>query len=108
MNPLVISPEQFHDIVLQIAELSTDYLRNLDSLPAFPKVNGQQTQEVFGGPAPEEGLGPEALDALQHVLAFSRPPSPRFYGYVLGSGEPVAAAADLLASVLNQNGTAWR
>jgi glutamate/tyrosine decarboxylase-like PLP-dependent enzyme len=27
---------------------------------------------------------------------------------VLGSGEPVAAAADLLASVLNQNLTAWR
>jgi len=108
MNPLVISPEQFHDIVLEIAELSTDYLRRLDAMPAFPNVTGQQTQEIFSGPVPEEGLGPEALDALQHVLAFSRPPSPRFYGYVLGSGEPVAAAADLLASILNQNGTAWR
>jgi len=31
-----------------------------------------------------------------------------FFGYVLGSGEPVAALADLLASVLNQNVTAWR
>src|SRR2546430_1218289 len=38
----------------------------------------------------------------------SRAPTPRFYGYVLGSGEPVAALADLLASVLNQNVTAWR
>ena len=108
MNPLVISTEEFHDIVLQIAELSADYLQRLDSLPAFPNVTGQQTQELFGGPAPEEGLGGEALDALSDVIAFSRPPSPRFYGYVLGSGEPVAAAADLLVSVLNQNGTAWR
>jgi len=108
MNPLAISHEQFHDIVLQIAELSTDYLRRLDSLPTFPTVTGRQTQELFGGPVPEEGPGSEALDALSDVLAFSRPPSPRFYGYVLGSGEPVAAAADLLASVLNQNGTAWR
>lgn len=108
MNPLLISPEEFHDIVLQIAELSTDYLRRLDTMPAFPAVTGQQTQELFGGPAPEDGLGSEALDALQDVLAFSRPPSPRFYGYVLGSGEPVAAAADLLASIINQNGTAWR
>ena len=32
----------------------------------------------------------------------------RFFGYVLGSGEPVGAVADLLASVLNQNVTAWR
>ena len=31
-----------------------------------------------------------------------------FFCYVLGSGEPVAAAADLLCSVLNQNVTAWR
>src|SRR4051812_11034445 len=108
MNPLVITPEQFHDIVLQIAELSTDYLRSLDTRPAFPTVTGEQTAHIFGGPAPEDGLGPEALDALSDVLAYSRPPSPRFYGYVLGSGEPVAAAADLLASVLNQNGTAWR
>jgi aromatic-L-amino-acid/L-tryptophan decarboxylase len=42
------------------------------------------------------------------VVALSRPPSPRFFGYVLGSGEPVAAVGDLLASVLNQNVTAWR
>ena len=108
MNPLEISAEQFHDIVLEIAELCTDYLRSLDSLPTFPDVTGEQTAHTFGGPAPEDGLGPEALDALSDVLAFSRPPSPRFFGYVLGSGEPVAAAADLLASVLNQNGTAWR
>jgi aromatic-L-amino-acid/L-tryptophan decarboxylase len=42
------------------------------------------------------------------VLALSRAPTARFYGYVLGSGEPVAALGDLLASVLNQNVTAWR
>jgi glutamate/tyrosine decarboxylase-like PLP-dependent enzyme len=108
MNPLLITPEQFHDIVLEIAELSTDYLRTLDSLPTFPEVTGEQTAHIFGGPAPEDGLGTEALDGLSDVLAFSRPPSPRFFGYVLGSGEPVAAAADLLVSVLNQNGTAWR
>jgi glutamate/tyrosine decarboxylase-like PLP-dependent enzyme len=108
INPLVISSKQFHDIVLEIAELTTDYLRSLDSLPTFPQVTGAQTAHAFGGPAPDEGLGLKALDSLRDVLAFSRPPSPRFFGYVLGSGEPVAATADLLASVLNQNLTAWR
>src|SRR3954447_10740660 len=38
----------------------------------------------------------------------SRPPGPGFFGQGFGSGEPVAAIADLLASVLNQNVTAWR
>ena len=41
-------------------------------------------------------------------MATVRVTGPRFFGYVLGSGEPIGAAADLLASVLNQNVTAWR
>ena len=53
-------------------------------------------------------MGAEALEALQDVIKHSRAQNGRFFGYVLGSGEPVAAVADLLASVLNQNVTAWR
>ena len=108
MNPLDISPEEFHDVVLQIGELATEFLRSLESVRAYPEVTGAEVTRTFGGPAPDDGLGPEALDALEKVLAFCRPPSGRFFGYVLGSGEPVAAAADLLASVMNNNITAWR
>jgi aromatic-L-amino-acid decarboxylase len=53
-------------------------------------------------------MGAAAFDAMEAVLAHSRPCGPTFFGYVLGSGEPVAAVADLVASVLNQNVTAWR
>jgi glutamate/tyrosine decarboxylase-like PLP-dependent enzyme len=42
------------------------------------------------------------------VVEGSRAQNGRFLGYVLGSGEPAGAAADLLASVLNQNLTGWR
>ena len=42
------------------------------------------------------------------MIDSSRAQNGRFFGYVLGSGEPVGATADLLASVLNQNVTAWR
>src|SRR5262249_36725979 len=69
---------------------------------------GEQTQEAFDQPLPEEGLQGAALDLLEQVMEMSRAPTGRFFGYVLGSGEPVAALADLLASVLNQNVTAWR
>lgn len=108
MNPLEISTEEFHDIVLHIGELATDFLRSLDNARAYPEVTGDEVAQIFGGRAPEDGLGPEALDSLEKVLAFCRPPTGRFFGYVLGSGEPVAAAADLLASVMNNNITAWR
>src|SRR5262249_23571765 len=46
--------------------------------------------------------------ALADVIAHSRAQNGRFFGYVLGSAEPVAALADFVASVLNQNMTAWR
>ena len=55
-----------------------------------------------------KGMGDRALDDLAAVIESVRVTGPRFFGYVLGSGEPVGAAADLLASVLNQNVTAWR
>ncbi len=71
-------------------------------------MTGRETEGMFFGSAPERGLGMAALDHLATVIEGVRPSGPRFFGYVHGSGEPVAAAADLLASVLNQNVTAWR
>ncbi|MGH8298343.1 MAG: pyridoxal phosphate-dependent decarboxylase family protein [Steroidobacteraceae bacterium] len=108
MSALNISPEEFHSLATRVTELATRFLETLPTLPSFPSVSGQQTLERFGEPLPESGLKEAALGRLEDVVAMSRPPSPRFYGYVLGSGEPVAALGDLLASVLNQSVTAWR
>jgi aromatic-L-amino-acid/L-tryptophan decarboxylase len=108
MNALHLSVADFRSLAARITDLSADLLAGLDGARAFPEVSGAQTSRAFAAPLPEEGLGAAALDALGEVLALSRAPTPRFYGYVLGSGEPVAALADLLSSVLNQNVTAWR
>jgi len=108
MNPLHVSPQDFRKVASQIAELSERYLTEMDTRPVFPATTGQETAELFHGDAPEQGLGLDALAALQDVTRLVRVQNGRFFGYVLGSGEPIAAAADLLASVLNQNVTAWR
>jgi glutamate/tyrosine decarboxylase-like PLP-dependent enzyme len=108
MNPLQRSPEEYREAFLCVSELATNLLRELNDRPCFPTIAGEESQQLFSEPLPEEGIGLRALDVLQTVIDASRLPSPRFFGYVLGSGEPIAAAADLLASVLNQNVTAWR
>jgi len=108
MNALHLSVAEFRSLAARMTDLSADLLAALDGARAFPEVSGAHTARAFAAPLPEQGLGAAALDALGEVLALSRAPTPRFYGYVLGSGEPVAALADLLASVLNQNVTAWR
>ena len=109
MNPLEISPQQFRRLAQRVTDLAAGYLESLRVRETFPtEVTGAAVNKVFDAPLPKRGAGEAALDQLADVLRLSRPPSPRFFGYVLGSGDPVGATADLLASVLNQNVTAWR
>ena len=108
MNPLSLSEAEYQQIYSRVSELALAYLESVNELPSFPAITGAETQVMFSGTAPEQGMGMAALNDLTKVIEAARPCGPRFFGYVLGSGEPVAASADLLASVLNQNVTAWR
>ena len=108
MNSLEISSEQFRQLASKVIQLADQYLRTLDSRPVLPAARGEETERLFGVDLPEQGLGEAVLGALDEVMLRSRAQNGRFFGYVLGSGEPVGAIADLLASVLNQNVTAWR
>jgi glutamate/tyrosine decarboxylase-like PLP-dependent enzyme len=108
MNPLDLGEAEFRKLAARLSSMAGDYYAGLPDARAYPTVSGAQTREAFEEPLPEEGLHDTALDALGKVMELSRAPTGRFFGYVLGSGEPVAALADLLASVLNQNVTAWR
>ncbi len=108
MNTLEISPAEFQRLVERITKLAVEYLQDLDARPISPGTSGEESVRLLRTSIPERGLGEEALQALPDVVRLSRAQNGRFFGYVLGSGEPVGAAADLLASVLNQNVTAWR
>src|SRR5579864_825343 len=108
MNPLEISTAEFRRLLERITQLSAEYLEDLDSKPISPPITGEESVRLFDAPLPEQGLGEHALDDVAAVINASRAQNGRFFGYVLGSGEPIAAASDLLASVLNQNVTAWR
>ena len=108
MSSLEISPDQFRRLADKITELAAEYLSSLDSRPIAPRTSGIESASMFETTLPEKGLGEAALNDLGAVMGSSRAQNARFFGYVLGSGEPVGAVADFLASVLNQNVTAWR
>src|SRR5271165_1023117 len=108
MNPLALSEEEYRHVYDRIAHLALDYLAGIDQRHCVPNISGIESSGLFAEPLPEKGMGLAALDDLSKVVDLSRAQGPRFFGYVLGSGEPIAAGADLLASVLNQNVTAWR
>jgi glutamate/tyrosine decarboxylase-like PLP-dependent enzyme len=108
MNALTVSEEELRTLMARVGAMAVDYYARLQDVRAYPRTSGAQTREALDEPLTQQGLHAGALDALETVMALSRAPSARFFGYVLGSGEPVAALADLLASVLNQNVTSWR
>ena len=108
MHPLDISSDQFRRLAEHVTRLAADYLQSLDSRSISPGSSSKETEALFHTEFPEKGLGENALSGLQDAIKHSRAQNGRFFGYVLGSGESVGATADLLASVLNQNVTAWR
>lgn len=103
-----LEPEEFRKLSHRVTEIAVEYLRSLPERAIMPSTTGSETRAAFLQPAPEEGLGAAALEGLEQVVDLARAQNGRFFGYVLGSGEPVGAVADLLVSVLNQNLTAWR
>jgi aromatic-L-amino-acid/L-tryptophan decarboxylase len=108
MSLLDIPTDDFRRLTAEVTDLAAEYLASMDSRPIFPQTTGEQTVGLFQATLPEEGQGAKVFTGLRDVVAHSRAQNGRFFGYVLGSGEPVGAIADLLASVLNQNVTAWR
>jgi aromatic-L-amino-acid/L-tryptophan decarboxylase len=108
MRSIETAPQDFRRLAENITELASEYLSTLNTRSTFPDTSGARTEELFHHRLGEKGLGAAAFTALRDIIDHSRAQNGRFFGYVLGSGEPVAAVADLLASVLNQNVTAWR
>ncbi|HZI16535.1 MAG TPA: aminotransferase class V-fold PLP-dependent enzyme [Myxococcus sp.] len=108
MSSLELSPSQFRQLADRISTLAEQWLTELDARSVAPATTGASTQALFAEGLPEAGLKDAALEGLGPVMAGARAGNARFLGYVCGSGEPVGALGDYLASVLNQNVTAWR
>ena len=103
-----ISPEQFCELAERVLNIAADHLRGLSTRAIPAQGTGEEIEQILRHAPPEKASPEEALRGLQATALYSRAQNGRFFGYVLGSGEPSAAVADLLCSVLNQNVTAWR
>ena len=108
MNKLQISHQELSRLTQEALSLATSYWTSVEERPAYPATSGRETTELFSRPWAEDGLGRDVLQDFKTIANHSRPSGGKFFGYVVGSGEPVGALGDLLASVLNQNVTSWR
>ena len=109
MRSLNLPDAEFRTLARRLADFSADYLERVPQLPTYPPgISGKETETLFSGEVPWEGRGAAAFDCLDEVFRLSRPASPRFFGYVFGSGDPIGAIGEFAMAVLHQNAAAWR
>src|SRR3977135_1502104 len=105
------SPEQIRSWANAAVELRAEYLDAIRDRPVYPHTSSRQIRERLDSSLPAE---PTTFDELLHtfrdtLIELSRHNGhPRMFGYVQAPGTAIAAIADLLASTLNANLTAWR
>ena len=108
-RPLCLSTDDFRALAHSLSDFAADYLERLPAMRSYPEnISGEAIEQLFSGAVPLDGMGGSAFDLLPEIFENSRPAGPRFFGYVFGSGEPIAALGQFAAAVLHQNATAWR
>ncbi|MCJ9672048.1 pyridoxal-dependent decarboxylase [Neorhizobium sp. SHOUNA12B] len=108
MRALQTSDLELADLMKEATKLAAEYWASLEERPSYPSTSGTETARLFDRPWPDEGRGGQVLADVKAIAEHVRPCTGRFFGYVAGSGEPVGAIGDFLASVFNQNSTSWR
>jgi aromatic-L-amino-acid decarboxylase len=87
------------------------FLDSIRDRRVYPQTSSKQIREKLDHTLPDEGVPFEQLlDTFNDVLVPNSRHNghPRMFGYVQAPGTAIAAIADLLASTLNANLTAWR
>lgn len=93
-------------LIADAAQRARSYLSCGDSAPVFPRANAIDALSGFAGSLPD---GPsDSYDVLAQLDQLGSPATVRttkgrYFGYVIGNSEPVATAANILASTWDQN-----
>jgi aromatic-L-amino-acid decarboxylase len=104
-------PDEIRRLANAAVELMAEYLGTIRDRRLYPDTGSQQIREQLDRSLPTEATDFEQLlDVIRKpLIELSRHNGhPRMFGYVQAPGTAIAAIADLLASTLNANLTAWR
>jgi glutamate/tyrosine decarboxylase-like PLP-dependent enzyme len=102
---------EIRDMAGAAVDWMVDYFGSVREFPVAPATSAAELRARLAEPLPAEGrdVG-QLLDVFRDVVVPGSRHNghPRQFGYVQAPGTAVAAVADLLASALNSNLTAWR
>jgi len=102
---------EFRTLGRQVIDLVAEYYAEIERAPAFPAREPASVAALFDRPVPEGAEDPAAIlaDWREKIVPnSSRQGSPRWFGFVNGSGTQIGALAEALASAVNPNVGGWR
>jgi aromatic-L-amino-acid/L-tryptophan decarboxylase len=105
------SAKEIRDWGNSVIQLMVDYLGNLRDRRVYRHISSREIRDRLDAALPTKGSDFDDLLKVfrESIIPFSRQNAhPRMFGYVQSPGTPLAAFADLLASILNANLTVWR
>ncbi len=105
------SADEIRDWGNSVTQFMIDYLGGLRDRPVYRHTSSREIRDGLDPALPTKGIDFDGLLKVfrETIVPFSRQNAhPRMFGYVQSPGTPIAAFADLLASMLNANLTIWR
>jgi aromatic-L-amino-acid/L-tryptophan decarboxylase len=105
------SPEEIRRMGSAAVDAMTEYFASVRDRRVYPQTTSRGIREKLDARLPNEACAFENLldSFVEVIVSHSRHNAhPRMFGYVQSPGTAIAAIADLLASTLNANLTAWR
>ncbi|GAA1801399.1 pyridoxal phosphate-dependent decarboxylase family protein [Agromyces neolithicus] len=97
---------RYDEVLERASEHARAWLSGVNERPIPPRIGPREVADRLGGILSDDGESP--VEVIEHLATAAEPAlsaigSPRFYGWVIGGTQPVALAADWLASAWDQN-----
>jgi glutamate/tyrosine decarboxylase-like PLP-dependent enzyme len=105
-----LDPDEFREVGYRTIDLIAEHYARVREVETLPGDRPDQVAAKFDDPLPEAGRDPDALldDWEERIYPFAaHQGSPRWYGYVMGSGTQIGAIGDALAAAVNMNVGGW-
>lgn len=106
-----LSPEEFRRVGYEAIDMMADYFASVGERPVFPAKSSAEVAREFEETLPQRGTSAEGVlrEWPERVLPNSTHlGSPRYFGFVNGSGTMIGALAEALAAAVNMNPGAWK
>lgn len=109
-NSLDITPDEFREVGHRTIELLADHFEHVRDVDPFPGKTPAEVAATFDDPLPVDGEHPDRIldDWSERIYPnAAHTGSPRWFGYVKGSGSQIGVVADALAAGVNMNVWGW-